>query len=241
MIGILSEMSMMRLLIEFSTKYIGKFKRNRKVKTSSEDVVKINLGCGLAVAKGWLNIDGSLNTLIASLPNFVHRLAYHATGANRYYSGDQYCSLLGNHRFVHHNLVYGIPFEDQSVDFIYSSHFLEHLDKDEALSLLRESHRVLKTGGVIRVSVPDLSYAISLYETGNVEEMLEMYFFNEDEGSNFSRHKYMYDFKLLKIKLEAVGFKHVIRCSYQQGMTPDIDILDNRPEDSLYVEAIKEK
>ncbi len=230
---------MLRSLIEFSTGHICRLKKTRRIRNIAEDVVGINLGCGLAVAEGWLNVDGSLNALVASFPRFVHRLAYHATGANRYYSPAQYCSLLADHRFVHHNLVYGIPFADQSVDFVYSSHFLEHLHKNEALGLLRESYRVLKTGGTIRVAIPDLAYALALYKAGDAEQMLEMYFFNEDEGSRFSRHKYMYDFELLKRKLEEAGFRQVRRCAYRQGVTPDLDVLDNRPEDSLYVEATK--
>ena len=80
-------MSMMRFLIEISTKCVCKFKKNRKIKTFPEDVIKINLGCGLAVAKGWINVDGSLNALIASLPNiFLYRLAYRTSGANRFRS-----------------------------------------------------------------------------------------------------------------------------------------------------------
>jgi predicted SAM-dependent methyltransferase len=232
-------MRMIRFLIEGSTKYICKFKRNSRVKTSPKEEVKINLGCGLAVAEGWFNVDGSLNALIASFPAFFHRTAYRATGANLYYSRDQYCDLLRKHRFVHHNLAYGIPFHDASVDFVYSSHFLEHLHKDEAFGLLREACRVLKRGGVIRISVPDLSYAVALYENGHTERMLEMYFFNDDSGSAFARHKYMYDFNLLKARLEAAGFEHVQRRAYLQGTTPDIDQLDNRSEDSLFVEAVK--
>ncbi|WP_088241393.1 class I SAM-dependent methyltransferase [Calothrix rhizosoleniae] len=48
-----------------------------------------------------------------------------------------------------------LPFDNDSVDFIYSEHFFEHLFFDEALSLLRECHRILKPNGVIRTCVPD--------------------------------------------------------------------------------------
>lgn len=233
-------MKILRFFIEISTKYICKFKKNRKILNVRVDVVKINLGCGLTVAKGWINVDGSLNALIASFPRFLHRIVYRFTGANNYYSCDEYCSLLADHQFVHHDLAYGIPIEDKSANFVYSSHFLEHLRKDEAINLLSESYRVLKNGGTIRISVPDLEHAIKLYECGKKEKMLESYFFVDDKGSDFSRHKYMYDFELLKKKLEDAGFKRVIRCSYQEGMTPDLDVLDNRPEDSLYVEAVKQ-
>jgi predicted SAM-dependent methyltransferase len=50
----------------------------------------------------------------------------------------------------------GIPSKNQSVDFIYHSHMLEHLSEDDAKNLIKECHRVLKPQGVIRIAVPDL-------------------------------------------------------------------------------------
>lgn len=48
-----------------------------------------------------------------------------------------------------------LPFEDGSLHFVFSEHFFEHLFYDEAISLLRECHRVLAPRGLIRISVPD--------------------------------------------------------------------------------------
>ena len=69
--------------------------------------------------------------------------------------------------------------------------------------------------------------------------MLDDYFFVEGKGSYLARHKYMYDFELIKVALERAGFSKVMRCEYQQGMTPDIKILDIYPEVSLFVEAVR--
>lgn len=49
-----------------------------------------------------------------------------------------------------------IPLPNGSVDMCYSSHLLEHLAPKDAERFLREQHRILKPGGVIRVAVPDL-------------------------------------------------------------------------------------
>ena len=57
----------------------------------------------------------------------------------------------------------GIPYEDGSFDAVYHSHVLEHFAKQEAPRLVRECFRVLKTGGVIRVAVPDLERIARLY------------------------------------------------------------------------------
>ena len=50
----------------------------------------------------------------------------------------------------------GLPFPDASVDAVYHSHMLEHLDDASARSFLHECHRILKPGGILRVVVPDL-------------------------------------------------------------------------------------
>ena len=46
-------------------------------------------------------------------------------------------------------------FPDNNFDFVCSEHFLEHLFIDEALELLKECHRILKPGGVVRIVTPD--------------------------------------------------------------------------------------
>lgn len=48
-----------------------------------------------------------------------------------------------------------LDFADSSFQFIFSEHFFEHLFLDEAVSLFRECHRIMKPGAVIRTSVPD--------------------------------------------------------------------------------------
>ena len=56
-----------------------------------------------------------------------------------------------------------LPFEDSSVDVVYSSHVVEHLESGDALAMLRESHRILKDRGVIRIVTPDLETIVRTY------------------------------------------------------------------------------
>lgn len=49
----------------------------------------------------------------------------------------------------------------------------------------------------------------------------------------------MYDFDLLAQTLLAAGFAAVTLCEYQPGAVPDTERLDNRPEQTLFVEALK--
>lgn len=233
---------MLRDLIDFSINIFGKIKQNQKATQYpdfGDGLAKVNLGCGLRVASGWLNIDGSLNALIASWPSWTHRLVYRFSGAHNYYSLDEYCGILNDHTFLYHDLSLSLPLHKNSVDFIYSSHFFEHLFKDDAAALLKSCARALKPGGTIRISIPDLAYAVSLYGLGRKAEMLDDYFFVEGKGSYLARHKYMYDFQQIKEALEQAGFLDVIRCEYQCGKTPDIKVLDVYPEVSLFVEAVR--
>ena len=61
------------------------------------------------------------------------------------------------------NLNKGIPLEDNSFDVVYHSHLLEHFPKSYAPVFLKECHRVLKNGGIIRVVVPDLEQIVRWY------------------------------------------------------------------------------
>ena len=235
-------MGNLRDIIDMSLSAVGKMKRNRKIyppKDERDGLVKINLGCGLRVAQGWLNIDGSLNAMFASWPNWVHKVLYRLSGARQYYCLEQYCAILENHQFLHHDLALSLPLHDSTVDVIYSSHFFEHLFKDDASNLLRACAQALKPSGTIRISVPDLAYAVSLYGMGKKTEMLEDYFFVSGKGSYLARHKYMYDFDLIKKALEQAGFSDVTRREYCQGNAPDIEILDIYPDVSLFVEATR--
>jgi len=57
----------------------------------------------------------------------------------------------------------GLPFDDGSVDLLYSEHFIEHLSLDEARFYFKECRRVLKRGGVVRTATIDLPYVLERY------------------------------------------------------------------------------
>ena len=233
-------MNLLRSSIEFLNKTLGHLKAGRRIDAPQEITnVRLNLGCGLAVTKGWINVDGSLNALVASMPSALHPIMYRLAGAKQYYSESEYCRLLRDHSFIHHDLSNGIPFKDCVADYIYTSHFVEHLYLKDAIHLVNECYRVLKNGGTVRICVPDLEYALKLYSSGKKQDMLQNYFFVEDDESYYARHKYMYDYEMLSTILSQSGFHDIQRCKFQEGSVPDMDILDNRPDETLFVEARK--
>jgi SAM-dependent methyltransferase len=53
-----------------------------------------------------------------------------------------------------------LPFEDEQLEALYASHFLEHLDFEEVIHLMNEAYRVLQVGGIFEIVVPHgMSYA----------------------------------------------------------------------------------
>jgi predicted SAM-dependent methyltransferase len=139
---------------------------------------------------------------------------------------------------VHHGLEYGVPFSDGAVDCIYSSHTLEHLFQEDAAVLLRDAYRALKPGGRLRVAVPDLEYAVRLYQGGAKEQALA-FFFTPRRAGHLNHHHFMYDYDLLRGSLAAAGFIEIERSAFREGSFPDVKTLDNRPDETLFVEARK--
>ena len=57
--------------------------------------------------------------------------------------------------------------EDESIYGIYTSHCLEHLEEENVIFTLKEAYRVLKSGGTIRVTVPDIGEYFKAYKNKN--------------------------------------------------------------------------
>lgn len=57
----------------------------------------------------------------------------------------------------------GLPFPADTFAAVYHSHVLEHLDPSAGLAMLRECHRILQPGGILRVVVPDLETIARCY------------------------------------------------------------------------------
>lgn len=215
---------------------IAKFRRRRV--RSLPSPVKVNLGSGLHVAEGWIHVDGNIHSMAASWPRPVLRGLYRLSSTVKWIPEGEYVRRLKGHRFAHCDLEGRLPFDDATVDFVYASHVLEHFYRDDAERLAREIYRILRPGGWVRLCVPDLEHALRLYDQGDKEEALH-YFFETSATPYYRTHRYMYDFDLLRGLLDVVGFVDIGRRLYREGRVPDLAVLDNRPEETLYVEATK--
>ncbi|REJ65422.1 MAG: methyltransferase domain-containing protein [Planctomycetota bacterium] len=64
---------------------------------------------------------------------------------------------------IAHDLRRPLPFPDASFDFVYTSHVLEHFDRDDGETFLHEAARMLRPGGILRVVVPDVEQLARVY------------------------------------------------------------------------------
>lgn len=233
------------LLWDIINPIILKIKR-RKRYDIPDTITGINIGCGFDNPPNWLGVDGGATLLlIRSLPNFIIKPFFKSFNMGAIYSFDEYSKRVKNIRIIHHDLLFGLPFKNESVPNIFSSHFFEHLFKKDAIKLLKESFRVLKPNGYIRICVPSIDTevaaiktAIDEYDNGNILP-IQKYVTSEIVGhiASFSNHRWMYNFQELKKLLVIAGFFEIKQTMYGKGQIPNIESLDTR--DGLFIEARK--
>jgi predicted SAM-dependent methyltransferase len=203
-------------------------------------VIAINLGCGLSVAPGWVNLDNSPNGRLAKYPRLRRALWKFGVLSDHHYSVPWPSSIELR------DLRKPLPYPDSSVDYVYTSHFLEHLSRKDGSRLIGEVFRVLKPRGLARTVVPDLEVGARTYvaamQSNPKDASAAAEFLNWLQLSRLGvrdPHLWMYDAPSLTAMLAQCGFINITVCEFRRGKMPDCDILDNRPEDSLHLEAEK--
>lgn len=200
-------------------------------------ITAVNLGCGTSIAPGWINLDNSPNLKLSKIP--LARWTLNKIGL----LSKAHYKVKWSKEIQYRELTKSLPFKESSVDFIYTSHFLEHLSFLDAEKLLKEVYRVLKPSGIARIIIPDLRFYIIQY-LENIEKSPSKaadVFMNGLTVISKGRdpHLWMYDNNSIIDKLLKVGFLKVEESEFQKGLCKDAAILDNRPLDSLFIEAIK--
>ena len=195
----------------------------------------LHLGCFDQAVDGWVNTDVTPHLFVARIP-LAAVVLYRLGLMTRERYHQHRCGVFDGLRYL--DLSKPFPFAAGEFDNAFSAHVLEHLYPGQAASCAREVCRVLKPGGVFRVTVPDLDRAVAAYDPGAPEPLLDL-IYNAAQKRDKNRHHWMYTEQSLVRLLLGAGFSTAKRCQYRQGRCPDLDRLDNRPEDSLFVEGVK--
>jgi ubiquinone/menaquinone biosynthesis C-methylase UbiE len=175
---------------------------------------RLNWGCGPLTSYGWVNSD-------------IQR-----------WPGVDFVADIRN----------GLPFEDNHFDYIVSIHALPEISYGEIDRTLSELRRVLKPGGVLRLGLPDMDKAIDAYRAGDVD-----YFLISDEEVKCisgrmivqllwrGQSRSLFTTEFVAELLARNGFRSVCPCSFRETNSgiSGITELDNRPLESLFIEATK--
>lgn len=146
-----------------------------------------------------------------------------------------------------------LPFPDAHADFLQSEDFIGQLTFAQAREHLRDCHRVLKPGGVLRLLTPDLAVLVDHYQRGDTRVLalwkreVGIPLVTDTLGElmhaalTFAGQKSFYDEQTLRALLEPIGFE-ATRAGFNQSAWPELRGLDQRSPDnaiSLYLDCVK--
>jgi SAM-dependent methyltransferase len=182
--------------------------------SAAADVRRLNWGCGSCIQPGWINSD---------------------------IKPDPGVDLVGDIRD-------GLPIESDSLDYISSVHALPMISLPDIDAVLRELRRMLKPGGTLRLVLPDLEKGFAAYRRGDRDYFLVPDEDAEDIGTKFVTQILWYGYSttffvpgFVHEVLRKAGFREIHDVAMNQTMSahPEIVELDQRENESLFVEAVK--
>lgn len=219
--------------------------------------VRVNFGSGQTGLPSWINVDiGTKYVAYKFLPLFRILSKFRLVSPEIVSWIEDSGKPPSN--WKKWNIVEGTPLDDNSVDYVYCSEVIEHFPKYQARRIVKEAFRVLKRGGIFRLTTPDIHAICSGYLSGQLDtDFFNSFFFwtNQNERPkllerfgariyNTNPHVYLYDYESLKKLLEEEGFCKVSRFEALKGITPDLEFLEGTTgahrKFSMYVECMKE-
>jgi predicted SAM-dependent methyltransferase len=194
---------------------------------------RLNLGCGAVTPAGWTNVDYALGARLARWP-----------------LARAFFKVRWDRSIVLHDLTKRLPWPDRSAQAIYSSHTLEHFEREQGARFLAECRRVLSDQGVIRIVVPDLAVLVQRYGSGKLraEHFLEELDVLTGTGLRGIKrflspfvsfpHKCMYDAEALLRALHTAGFRAERHAAFESAIEGIREIeLEERTVDAVIAEG----
>jgi SAM-dependent methyltransferase len=214
--------------------------------------IKLNLGSGPGkiIDPTWQHYDASKRLLLLKKIPFIGYLKInHSTINERKWDLN-----------THYKDIKKLSFRRESVDFIYSSHTLEHLYLGEAKILLEKTYRWLKPGGIIRLALPDYDQIHDEFNRSRETNPLTAYekyadrlgshpfkspggalkvLISELIGKPLHTHKWHPHADYVIALLTSFGFSHVQLQKHKASLIPHIELIETREKDTFFVDAVK--
>jgi SAM-dependent methyltransferase len=195
--------------------------RMRQRMSSGKTVNRINLCSGNCRIPGYFNVD------IAKGADLVMDLAKH-----------------------------DLPFPPNSVRYIVCMSAINYFSRSRASKLIRQCFEILEPGGVARFGVQDLEMLARLYLQKDTSFFSQKLLNGKDRfeghtlGDKFVAWfygyvaggypcQYFYDYDSLAFLFKQAGFTLIERKPYRVSRLDHVELIDNRPEQMFFLEAIK--
>jgi len=210
----------------------------------------IHYGCGLCAPDGWLNFDASPRLRLERV-----------FGLRNLIEGS--VGLLFPANVRPGDIVHGLSVADGTASGVYCSHVLEHLPRDDVPGALDNTRRMLRSGGLFRLVLPDLQWRAVRYlkaaERGDpaaADALIEACLLGTRKAprglvsrirNQFGRnaHLWMYDFAAIEMLLERAGFAAIRRCRIGDCRDPMFALVEEAGrfseggEAELAIEAVR--
>lgn len=171
----------------------------------------------------------------------------HLGSGNNYLNG--WVNIDNNNKIkadIYADLCGTLPFKDNTIDYIFNEHFIEHISRTSAVLFLSECYRILKPKGVLRISTPNLEWIIDRYNNGNLKEWENIKWYPKSKCSMINEamrswgHQYLYDNEELYLILNFVKFYKIENVIWRDSIHKDLKMLECRPyHNEIIIEGTK--
>jgi ubiquinone/menaquinone biosynthesis C-methylase UbiE len=149
-----------------------------------------------------------------------------------------------------------LPFADDNLEAVVCMSAINYFTRRRAEELVRETFRVLRPGGVCRMGVQDMRVLAERYLRNDTEFFFQKLPDGRDRfegptiGDKFAAWfygyaikgmpcRYFYDYDSLAHLFEEAGFSIVDKKQFRESRLEDIELIDNRPDQMFFLEAVK--
>jgi SAM-dependent methyltransferase len=200
----------------------------------------VHYGCGFSAPTAWWNFDASVTLRFEQAP-LIGRV--YTKNERRFPPNVEYGDIVS-----------GLPVPDGSCRAVYCSHVLEHLSLEGCRSALRNTLRVLRSGGTFRLVVPDLDVLARAYVADASPDAAHKFvrdtWLGKERRSQgllrfayeylrTSGHRWMWDYDSMELELADAGFAEIRRAEFGDSPDPMFSLVEDadRWQDCLGVEC----